>query len=94
MDRTSVKQIKELIKLMHAHGITHLKVDGIELTLPHPKPPIKTQIMAVSPQEKAAIQSAYGNHKHAMELLNKKSPITAQTEFDELDSILFAHESF
>ena len=94
MDRLRVKEIKALLKLMNQHGITNLKVDGIEITLPKPQAPIKTQIMTVSPQEKAAIQSAYGNHKHAMDMLNKKPSFTSETEFDELDRDLFFHEEF
>jgi len=94
MDQTRVKEIKALLKIMHDNGVTNLKVGDIEISLPKPKTPIKTQIMQVSPQEKAAIQSAFGNHQHAMEMLNKKPAFTDKTEFDELDDILFAHEKF
>jgi hypothetical protein len=95
MDRVQVKQIKQLIKLMHDSGVTNLKVGDIELTIPHPKPGIKTQIMSISPQEiAAASQSAYGNHRQAMEIMDKKPAFTKQTELDELDSILFFHEEF
>ena len=92
MDRQQVKAIKLLIKLMHDSGVTNLKVGDIELTIPSPKPSIKTQIMTISPQEfKSAAQSAYGNHKNAMESLDKfKTP--TQSDMDDLDEILFYHE--
>jgi metallophosphoesterase superfamily enzyme len=93
MDRQQVKAIKVLVKLMHESGITHLKVGDIELTIPSPKPSIKTQIMTISPQEfKAAAQSAYGNHKEAIESIGKTSLTTMKTEMDDLDEILFYHE--
>lgn len=92
MDQKQVKQLKTLIKLMHEQGITHLKVDGIELTCPSPKPSIKQQIMSISPKEfNVAAQSAYGNHKNAMESIGKPK-VTMQSEMDELDEILFYHE--
>jgi hypothetical protein len=65
------------MKLMHRHGITHLKVDGIELVCPNPIVPLKTQIMNISPKEIAAVQA-------------KKPAFTKETSFDELDKMLFA----
>jgi hypothetical protein len=92
---TPIKHLKQLIKLMHESGLTQLKVDGIELTLPRPTLPLKKQIMTISPEEiQAATMSAMGNHKHAMEMMAKKPAFTKQTELDELDSILFFHEEF
>jgi len=96
MDRQQVKAIKLLIKLMHDSGVTHLKVDGIELTIPSPKPSIKTQIMTISPQEfKAASQSAYGNHKEALESIGTNSSISTNKMDDkEFEDLLFLHERF
>lgn len=95
MDRTQVKHLKSLIKLMHESGVTQLKVDGIEITIPKPQTSVKRQIMTISPQEiAAASQSAFGNHKHAMDILSKKPTFTDKTELDELDDILFEHEKY
>jgi len=96
MDRQQVKAIKILVKLMHENGITHLKVGDIELTIPSPKPSIKTQIMTISPQEfKAASQSAYGNHKEALESIGTKSTASANKMDDkEFEDLLFLHERF
>ncbi len=72
-------QVEKLMKLMHKYGITQLKVDGIELSCPHPIQPIKSQIMNVSAKELAAIQT-------------KKPAFTKETAMDELDELLFFHE--
>jgi len=75
-----LKLVKQLIKIMHAEGITHLKYNGVELTCPSPNVSIKQQIMRVSPKEAAAI--------------NKKPSFTKDTAMDELDLLLFSHEKF
>jgi hypothetical protein len=92
IERNKLKTIKSLIKLMHENGVTQLSVGDVSLTIPKPQTPIKQQIMTISPQETAAIQSAYGNHQAAMDIMNKKPAFTKQTELDELDEILFYHE--
>lgn len=88
------KEIEKLVKLMHKHGITSLKVGEIELVCVLKPPTLKQQIMKVTPQERIAAQTAFANHKPAMDILNKKPAFTTDTEMDEFDRLLFTHESF
>lgn len=88
--KVDFKEIEKIIKLMRKHNLVNLKIGDIEITCAPNAPTIKQQIMKVTPQERSAAQTAFANHKPAMDILNKKPAFTTTTEFDELDKLLFA----
>lgn len=91
--KVDFKEIEKIVKLMRKYNLINIKVGHIEITCGPNAPTLKQQIMTVTPQERIAAQTAFANHKPAMDILNNKPSFTNKTEMDEFDSLLFLHEN-